>query len=220
MLDSLVPDTDKIQETVRITFLQRAVEENHDLRQSMFSILFEDPRLVPQGSLLLKSTMTCSGMQPINMISPILQGKKWQAFISQQVDSFDESDHGKLIHLMNLTMVLEKTAYVIKMRMIIPHTQFFILLSVFLSLKNLPRFFSLINLGECFLRLQRSLSFSTRRMLKWLTPNHTSTVATQHLNLLWVNPIQSPSKPTFMRMTILLIILILKILLKLWCMSA
>ena len=33
LLDSLVPDTDKIPETVRITFLQRAVQQNHDLRQ-------------------------------------------------------------------------------------------------------------------------------------------------------------------------------------------
>ena len=33
LLDSLVPDTDRIPETVRITFLQRAVQQNHDLRQ-------------------------------------------------------------------------------------------------------------------------------------------------------------------------------------------
>ena len=33
LLDSLVPDTDKIPQTVRITFLQRAVQQNHDLRQ-------------------------------------------------------------------------------------------------------------------------------------------------------------------------------------------
>ena len=33
LLDSLVPDTDKLPETVRITFLQRAVKQNHDLRQ-------------------------------------------------------------------------------------------------------------------------------------------------------------------------------------------
>ena len=32
LLDSLVPDTDKIPETVRITFLQRTVQQNHDLR--------------------------------------------------------------------------------------------------------------------------------------------------------------------------------------------
>ena len=33
LLDSLVPDTDKIPETVRIPVLQRAVQKNHDLRQ-------------------------------------------------------------------------------------------------------------------------------------------------------------------------------------------
>ena len=33
MVDSLVPDTHKIPETVRITFLQRAVQQNHDLWQ-------------------------------------------------------------------------------------------------------------------------------------------------------------------------------------------
>ena len=33
LLDSLVPDTDKIPETVRITFLHRAEQQNHDLRQ-------------------------------------------------------------------------------------------------------------------------------------------------------------------------------------------
>ena len=33
LLDSLVPDTDTIPETVRITFLQRAAQQNHDLRQ-------------------------------------------------------------------------------------------------------------------------------------------------------------------------------------------
>ena len=33
MLHSPVPDTDKLPETVRITFLQRAVQQNHDLRQ-------------------------------------------------------------------------------------------------------------------------------------------------------------------------------------------
>ena len=33
LLDSLVPDTDKIPVTVRIIFLQGAVQQNHDLRQ-------------------------------------------------------------------------------------------------------------------------------------------------------------------------------------------
>ena len=33
LLDSLVPGTDNVPETVRIAFLQRAVQQNHDLRQ-------------------------------------------------------------------------------------------------------------------------------------------------------------------------------------------
>ena len=33
LLDSLVPDSDKIPETVIITVLQMAVQQNHDLRQ-------------------------------------------------------------------------------------------------------------------------------------------------------------------------------------------
>ena len=33
LLDSLVPDTDKLPETVRITFLKEAVQQNPDLRQ-------------------------------------------------------------------------------------------------------------------------------------------------------------------------------------------
>ena len=33
LLDSLVPVSDQLPETTRITFLQRAVQQNHDLRQ-------------------------------------------------------------------------------------------------------------------------------------------------------------------------------------------
>ena len=75
LLDSLVPDTDKIPETVIITFLQRAVQKNHDLRQIHALDSVWRSKQVPQESLLLKSTMTCSGMQHINMISTMLQGK-------------------------------------------------------------------------------------------------------------------------------------------------
>ena len=33
LLDSLVPESDQLPETTRLTFLQRAVQQNHDLRQ-------------------------------------------------------------------------------------------------------------------------------------------------------------------------------------------
>ena len=152
--------------------------------------------------------MTCSGMHPINMISIMQQGKKKrQASISQQVDSFDESDNDT-----------REDTLLIKVRMILPHAQSFNLLSILLNLKNLPRFLSLANFGESFLRLQRSLSLSITRRLKLLTPNHL--MSTLNLNILLLNPIQSPSKSIFMRMTIHLKILLLKILLKPWCIRA
>ena len=167
----------------------------------MLLIPFQDPRLVPQESLLYESIMTYSGMQNINMTSIILQNtrKGKLSFLN------------KLIHLMNLTLILVQTPYLIKKRMILPHTQFFNLLSILLNLKNLPRFLSLSTLGECP---------EAARRLKWLPPSNLSMVATLNLSLLWVNLTQSPSKSTLMRMTSLLITLILKILLKQWFMSA
>ena len=61
--------------------------------------------------------------------------------------------------------------------------------------QNPTKILALTNFWERFLRLQRSLSLSITRRLKLLTPNHL--VATQNQNLLWANPIQSPSKVHF-----------------------
>ena len=80
----------------------------------MFFILFGDPRLVPQESLLLKSTMTYSGMQHINMTSTMLQNTRKGKL----------SFPNKLIHLMNLTMIQVKTLYLIKKRMFLPYSIF------------------------------------------------------------------------------------------------
>ena len=58
LLASLVSDKDKIPETVRITFLQRAVPKNHDLRQiHVLDSMWRSK--IPQESLLLKSSMKC-----------------------------------------------------------------------------------------------------------------------------------------------------------------
>ena len=143
-------------------------------------------------------------MQHINMTSTMQQGTRKDRF----------SFLNRLIHLMNLILILVKTPFLIKKKMILPHIQFFNLLTILLTLKNLPRFLSLINFVVSFLRLQRSLSLNTTRMLQWLTQNNISMVETLNLNL-----IQSPNKSTFMRVTILLITIILKTLLKQWCMS-
>ena len=93
LLDSLVPDTDKIPETVRITFFQIAVQKNHDLRQIH----------VLDSVWRLKTGST--GKYTFDVYYDLLWNaayqhdlnnatgqKKRQAFISQEVDSFDGSN--------------------------------------------------------------------------------------------------------------------------------
>ena len=91
LLDSLVPDTDKIPETVRINKIMTS-------GRFMPLIPSRDPRQDPQESLLLQSIMTCFGMQHTRMTSTSLHDKNRRRL----------SSHIKLIILMNLTMNLEK----------------------------------------------------------------------------------------------------------------
>ena len=86
MLDSLVPDTDKIPEMVRIALLQRAVQKKHDLRQINVLYTVRSTFEVCYDLLWYQHDLNNAAGQ-----------KKRQAFISQQVDSFDESepDHGE-----------------------------------------------------------------------------------------------------------------------------
>ena len=173
----------------------------------MFLILCGDPKQVPQESLLLKSIVTCFGMQPTNMISTMLQVK----------------NKGKLSFPIKLThsftkMMLGKIPHLIQMRMIHPHTQFFNPLSTLLNHKNLPKFLFTTNFGENFFETAKKMIIEYNERLTWLPQDHS--VAIPNLNLLWVNPIPSPSESIFMRMTFLLNTFILKILPKQWCMSA
>ena len=80
MLDSLVPDTDKIPETVRITFLQMAVQQTMTSGRFMSLILSGDPKQDPQESLLQSFIMTSFGMQHTNITSTRLQDKKEEGF--------------------------------------------------------------------------------------------------------------------------------------------
>ena len=70
LLDSLVPVSDQLPETTRITFLQRAVQQNHDLRQIhvMDSVWRFNSRLNPQIPLPLRPITTFFGMQLTSMI--------------------------------------------------------------------------------------------------------------------------------------------------------
>ena len=72
LLDSLVPVSDQLPETTRITFLQRAVQQNHDLRQIhvMDSVWrFKTDSTDALTCLPLIPTTTSFGMQHISMIS-------------------------------------------------------------------------------------------------------------------------------------------------------
>ena len=104
------------------------------------------------------------------------------------------------------------------MRMILHHTQFFNLISTFLNLKNLPSFLSANQLWGDFPEVAKKLIIEYNKKVKVVNPK--SFGGNPKPKPTWVNPIQSPSKSTFMRMTILLNILLLKSLLKAWCMSA
>ena len=93
MLDSLVPDTDKIPETVRITFLQRAVQQNHDLRQIHVLDSVWRSKTGSTGSSLLKfimMTLECSLSHDLNKATKQMQRK---AFISYQNDPCDDFEH-------------------------------------------------------------------------------------------------------------------------------
>ena len=68
LLDSLIPVSDQLPETTRLTFLQRAVQQNHDLRQIHVMDYVWRFKLTPQRPLLLIHITTSFGMQPISMI--------------------------------------------------------------------------------------------------------------------------------------------------------
>ena len=76
----------------------------------------------------------------------------------------------KLIHLMNLTMILEKTPHWIKTMMVLPHTQSFNLLLTLLSLKNLPRFLFPTNFGGEFSEATKKLIIEYDKRVKVVNP--------------------------------------------------
>ena len=165
--------------------------------RSMFLIQFGDPRLVNWESLLLKFTMSYSGMQHINLTSTMLRETRKGKL----------SFPNKLIHFMNLTLNLVKSLYLIKKRMGFPKF-------------NFQSSFSYPNhlWGELPEAVNK-LIIDYNEKVKVPYPKHISMVATLNLKQLWVNLIQIPSQFTLMTMTILPITHILKTLLKQWSMS-
>ena len=105
LLNSLVPDTDKIPETVRITFLQRAVQQNHDLRQIHVLVLCGDPKQDQQEDQLLRFIMIYFDVMILNMIleKKTLQMTKIKMNLPH-TQSFNLPSI--LLYLRNLSMIL------------------------------------------------------------------------------------------------------------------
>ena len=150
LLDSLVPDTDKIPETVRIIFLQRDVQKNHELRQIhvLDSVWRFKTGSTGKFTIEVYCDLLWNATYQHDLNNAAGQNKR-QAFISQQVHSFDESDPDPGEDKDDSS----------------PY-------SIFQSSFNYPepqsqpRFLSLTKFGESFLRQQRSLLLSTTRRLK------------------------------------------------------
>ena len=69
LLDNLVPVSDQLPENTRITFLQRAVQQNHDLRQIHVMDSVWRFNTDSTDALTFDPITTTFGMQPISMIS-------------------------------------------------------------------------------------------------------------------------------------------------------
>ena len=96
MLDTLVPDTDKIPETIRITFLQRAIQQNHDLRQIhvLDSVWRSKTRSTGKFTFEVCYDLLWNAayQHDLNQPTPTKQTQR-KAFISHQNDPCDDFEH-------------------------------------------------------------------------------------------------------------------------------
>ena len=146
LLDSLVPDIDKLPDNVRDTFLQRAVQQNHDLRQIHVLDSVCRSKLNQQEKSLLKSTITYFGKQLTSMTYTKIQNNHQER----------PSSHTKMIKMMFLNMALKKRILpMIIVQMNPSHIQFTNPPSILLHPKGPQQFLFLLKSGEDFLRLQR-----------------------------------------------------------------
>ena len=95
LLDSLVPDADKLPETVRITFLQRAVQQNHDLRQihELDSVWRSKTGSTGQFTFEVYYDLLWDAAYQYDLNKTTKQSQR-KAFISHQDDPSDGFEHG------------------------------------------------------------------------------------------------------------------------------
>ena len=93
LLDSLAPDADKIPETVRIIFIQRVVQQNHDLRQIHVLDSVWRSKTGSTGKLNFEVCYDLLWNAAYQHDLNTAAGQKQRAFISHQVDHSDASDN-------------------------------------------------------------------------------------------------------------------------------
>ena len=177
LLDSLVPVSDQLPETTRITFLQRAVQQNHDLRQihvmdsvwrfkteSTDTLTFETYyNLLWDAAHQYDLHHTKKGPQRKAFISQHEEVNDEDGYIIEAEQSFNDSDPEE-----------ESSPY-----------------SVFnppfiLRLHRHPTF--LLKSGKHFLKAPNKWSLSTTRKSSSTTLHHTLVGARLNLTLHWVSP--------------------------------
>ena len=101
LLDSLVPVSDQLPETTRLTFLQRAVQQNHDLRQIHVMDSVWRFKTDSTEALTFDTYYNLLGMQPISMI-----------FIKPRKDLRERhSPLNKKISMMLMNMPMQKSNF-------------------------------------------------------------------------------------------------------------
>ena len=140
LLDSFVPVSDQLPETTRITFLQRAVQQNMISDRYMSWTLCGDSKLTQQMPIPLTPITTSFEMQPISMI-----------FIKSRRDLREKhSSLNKKKSMMIMNMPMQKSNF------LLTQNQWNILLIQFISHHFTPRchrsLSSLATSGKHFLR--------------------------------------------------------------------
>ena len=183
LLDSLVPVSDQLPETTRITFLQRAVQQNHDLRQIHVMDSVWRFKTESTDTLSLRPITTFFGMQLTSMI-----------FTTPRRDLRERHSYPnmrKSMMKMDISLKKNNLSMTLTQKKNLPHIQFFNPHFI-LRLHRNPT--SLLKFGKHFLKAPNKWSLSTTRKLSSTTLHHTLVGARLNLTLHWVSPILPHNK--------------------------
>ena len=177
LLDSLVPVSDQLPETTRITFLQRAVQQNHDLRQ--IHVMDSVWRFKTDST----DTLTFETYYNTSMIftTPRRDLRERHSYPNMRKSMMKMNISLKKN---NFSMTLTQKKNLLHIQFINPH----FILRCHRNLTFLPKS------GKHFLKAPNKWSLSTTRKSSSITLHHTLVGARLNLTLQWVSPILPHNK--------------------------